>query len=110
VSCADTATAMELADDLLAGGPEQVDRLHAFATLSARRAAAAANDVSEPEPARLARAAAAVRQVWTRPRYTALAEAVVASPRSRRWRGGCMNSRNAATPSPMSSAASTPTG
>ena len=71
---------MELADDLLAGGPDQVDRLHAFATLSARRAAAAANDVAEPEPARLARTAAAVRQVWTGPRYTALAEAVVASP------------------------------
>ena len=80
VSCADTATAVELADDLLAGGPDQVDRLHAFATLSARRAAAAANDVAEPEPARLARTAAAVRQVWTGPRYTALAEAVVASP------------------------------
>ena len=79
-SCADTATAVELADDLLVGGPEQVDRLHAFATLSARRAAAAANDVAEPEPARLARTAAAVRQVWTGPRYTALAEAVVASP------------------------------
>ena len=71
---------MELADDLLAGGPDQVDRLHAFATLSARRAAAAANDVAEPEPARLARTAAAVRRVWTGPRYTALAEAVVASP------------------------------
>ena len=80
VSCTDTATAVELADDLLAGGPDQVDRLHAFATLSARRAAAAANDVAEPEPARLARTAAAVRQVWTGPRYTALAEAVVASP------------------------------
>ena len=80
VSCADTATAVELADDLLAGGPDQVDRLHAFATLSARRAAAAADDVAEPEPARLARTAAAVRQVWTGPRYTALAEAVVASP------------------------------
>ena len=80
VSCADTATAVELADDLLAGGPDQVDRLHAFATLSARRAAAAAADVAEPEPARLARTAAAVRQVWTGPRYTALAEAVVASP------------------------------
>ena len=79
-SCADTATAVEVADDLLAGGPEQVDRLHAFATLSARRAAAAAHDVAEPEPARLARTAAAVRQVWTGPRYTALAEAVVASP------------------------------
>jgi hypothetical protein len=48
------------ADDLLAGGPEQLDRLHAFATLSARRATAAANDFSEPEPARLARTAAAV--------------------------------------------------
>ena len=80
VSCADTATAVELADDLLAGGPDQVDRLGAFATLSARRAAAAAADVAEPEPARLARTAAAVRQVWTGPRYTALAEAVVASP------------------------------
>ena len=80
VSCADTATATEVADDLLAGGPEHLDRLHAFATLSARRAAAAAADVAEPEPARLARTAAAVRQVWTGPRYTALAEAVVASP------------------------------
>jgi hypothetical protein len=80
VSCTDTATAAELADDLLAGGPHHLDRLHAFATLSARRAAAAANDVAEPEPARLARTAAAVRQVWTGPRYTALAEAVVASP------------------------------
>jgi hypothetical protein len=80
VSCTDTATATELADDLLAGGPEHLDRLHAFATLSARRAAAAANDVAEPEPARLARTAAVVRQVWTGPRYTALAEAVVASP------------------------------
>ena len=80
VSCADTATAVEVADDLLAGGPDQLDRLGAFATLSARRAAAAAADVAEPEPARLARTAAAVRQVWTGPRYTALAEAVVASP------------------------------
>ena len=71
---------MEVADDLLAGGPDQVDRLGAFATLSARRAAAAAADVAEPEPARLARTAAVVRQVWTGPRYTALAEAVVASP------------------------------
>src|SRR3954451_13617860 len=44
VSCADTPTAMELADELLAGGPDQVDRLHAFATLSARRAAAPAAD------------------------------------------------------------------
>ena len=79
-SCTDTATAVELADDLLAGGPDHLDRLHAFATLSARRAAAAANDVAEPEPARLARTAAAVRRVWTGPRYTALAEAVVASP------------------------------
>ena len=80
VSCADTATAVEVADDLLASGPDRVDRLHAFAALSARRAAAAANDVAEPEPARLARTAAAVRRVWTGPRYTALAEAVVASP------------------------------
>src|SRR4051812_989929 len=79
-SCTDTATAAELADDLLAGGPDHLDRLHAFATLSARRAAAAANDVAEPEPARLARTAAAVRQVWTRPRYTPLAQAVLASP------------------------------
>ena len=79
-SCADTAAAVEVADDLLAGGPDQVDRLGAFATLSARRAAAAAADVAEPEPARLARTAAVVRQVWTGPRYTALAEAVVASP------------------------------
>ena len=59
VSCTDTATAVELADDLLAGGPDQLDRLDAFATLSARRAAAAAHDVAEPEPARLARTAAA---------------------------------------------------
>ena len=80
VSCADTAAAVEVADDLLAGGPDQVDRMHAFATLSARRAAAAADDVAEPEPARLARTAAVVRRVWTGPRYTALAEAVVASP------------------------------
>ena len=79
-SCTETATAMELADDLLVGGPDRVDRLHAFATLSARRATAAPSDVAEPEPARLARNAAAVRQVWTGPRYAALAEAVVASP------------------------------
>src|SRR4051794_36032957 len=80
VSCADTPTAMELADELLAGGPDQVDRLHAFATLSARRAAAAAEDLTEPDPARLARTASAVRQVWAGPRYPALAEAIVASP------------------------------
>ena len=80
VSCADTPTAMELADELLAGGPDQVDRLHAFATLSARRAAAAADDLTEPDPDRLARTASAVRQVWAGPRYTALAEAIVASP------------------------------
>ena len=80
VSCADTPTAMELADELLAGGPDQVDRLHAFATLSARRATGAADDLTEPDPDRLARTASAVRQVWTGPRYTALAEAIVASP------------------------------
>ena len=80
VSCADTPTAMKLADELLAGGPDKVDRLHAFATLSARRAAAAAHDLTEPEPDRLARTASAVRQVWAGPRYTALAEAIVASP------------------------------
>jgi hypothetical protein len=78
VSCADTPAAMELADELLAGGPDQVDRLHAFATLSARRAAA--EDLTEPDPDRLARTASAVRQVWAGPRYTALAEAIVASP------------------------------
>ena len=39
---------------------------------------------------------------WPRPSWPA--------PRSRRWRGGCTNSPNAATRSPMSSAASTPTG
>jgi hypothetical protein len=54
--------------------------LHAFATLSALRATAAASDLAESEPARLARTAAAVRQVWTGSRYTVLAEAVVASP------------------------------
>ena len=80
VSCADPPTAMELADELLAGGPDQVDRLHAFATLSARRAAAAAEGLTEPDPDRLARTASAVRQVWAGPRYTALAEAIVASP------------------------------
>src|SRR5215207_4134145 len=80
VSCAATPTTMELADELLAGGPDQVDRLHAFATLSARRAAAAAEDLTEPDPDRLARTASAVRQVWAGPRYTALAEAIVASP------------------------------
>src|SRR5215213_9130904 len=57
-----------------------IDRLHAFATLSARRAAAAADDLTEPDPDRLARTASAVRQVWAGPRYTALAEAIVASP------------------------------
>jgi len=110
VSCADTPTAMELADELLAGGPDQVDRLHAFATLSARRAADAAEDLTEPDPDRLARTASAVRQVWAGPRYTALARPSSPAPRSRRWRGGCTNSRSAATPSPTSSVASTPTG
>src|SRR5829696_7184738 len=80
VSCADTPAAMELGDELLAGGPDQVDRLHGFATLSARRAAAAADDLTEPDPARLARTASAVRQVWAGPRYPALAQAIVASP------------------------------
>ena len=39
---------------------------------------------------------------WPRPSWPAR--------HSRRWRGGCTNSPNAATRSPMSSAASTPTG
>src|SRR4051812_42025841 len=59
VSCADTPTAMELADELLAGGPDQVDRLHAFATLSARRAAGAAAGPPPTHPPPLGRPGAA---------------------------------------------------
>src|SRR3954447_8066095 len=56
VSCADTPTAMELADELLAGGPDQVDRLHAFATLSARRGGGPGGGPHPPHPPPLARA------------------------------------------------------
>src|SRR4051794_25881256 len=55
VSCADPPTAMELADELLAGGPDRVDRLHAFATLSARRAPAPAPGPTPPHPPPLGR-------------------------------------------------------
>ena len=79
VSCASSDTALSLADELLAGGPDKVDRLHTFAALTAQRAAAAAQDLTEPEHVRHARAAAAVREVWSGPRLAPLAEKVVNS-------------------------------
>ena len=79
VSCATHDTALSMADELLAGGPDKVDRLHTFAALTAQRAAAAAHDLTEPAHIREARAVAAVREVWSGPRLAPLAETVVTS-------------------------------
>lgn len=64
IRCADELTAKRLADDLLRRGTDAVERLHGFATLAAQRAESAAGEFTEPEPLRLARTAAAVREAW----------------------------------------------
>jgi hypothetical protein len=64
VSCVDEDTAKWLADQLLAAGPAGVEKLQRFAALAAERADVARAGVREPEEQRLARTAAAVREVW----------------------------------------------
>jgi hypothetical protein len=108
VSCASSDTALSLADELLAGGPDKVDRLHTFAALTAQRAAAAAHDLTEPDHVRHARAAAAVRELWSGPRLAPLARRSSTAPGSARWPGGCTNWSSAATATRMCFAASTP--
>ena len=87
VRCADEATARALADDLMAGGPEKVARLHGFASLAADRARTAQLEVTETEQQRLARAAAAVRQVWP----AELADAVIEPTPAQRRKGETLN-------------------
>jgi hypothetical protein len=87
VRCADEATARALADDLMAGGPEKVARLHGFASLVADRARAAQLQVTETEAQRLARAAAAVREVWP----AELADAVIEPTVAQRRKGETVN-------------------
>jgi hypothetical protein len=87
VRCADEATARALADDLMAGGPEKVARLHGFASLAADRARTAQLEVTETEQQRLARAAAAVRQVWP----VELADAVIEPTPAQRRKGETLN-------------------
>lgn len=87
VRCADEATARALADDLMAGGPEKVARLHGFASMAADRARAAQQEVTETEQQRLARAAAAVREVWP----AELADAVIEPTAAQRRKGETVN-------------------
>ncbi len=65
VRCADEVVAKQIADEVLRAGPVSVLRLGTFAARSTERAAAAAEGLSEPEPARLDRAAAAVKTTWS---------------------------------------------
>ncbi|AEA28960.1 hypothetical protein Psed_6892 (plasmid) [Pseudonocardia dioxanivorans CB1190] len=87
VRCADEATARALADDLMAGGPEKVARLHGFAGLAADRARAAQQEGIDTEQQRLARAAAAVREIWP----ASLADAVLEPTAAQRRTGQTFN-------------------
>ncbi|GJF03866.1 hypothetical protein [Pseudonocardia sp. D17] len=87
VRCADEATVRALADDLMAGGPEKVARLHGFAGLAADRAHAAQREGVDTEQQRLVRAAAAVREVWP----GGLADAVIEPTQARRRAGESFN-------------------
>lgn len=87
VRCADEATARTLAEDLMAGGPETVARLHGFAGLAADRARAAQREGIDTEQQRLARAAAAVREVWP----ASLADAVLEPTAAQRRTGQTLN-------------------
>lgn len=64
VRTVDEVTAKRLADDLLRGEPQTVERLHGFTELAAQRAAAAVDEVGETEAQRLERTASTVRRVW----------------------------------------------
>jgi hypothetical protein len=87
VRCADEATARALADDLMAGGPEKVARLHGFAGLAADRAHSAQREGVDTEQQRLVRAAAAVREVWP----GGLADAVIEPTAAQRRTGQTLN-------------------
>jgi Ftsk gamma domain len=66
LSCESESLARELADELIARGPDraELDRLSRYAHQLEARHAAAASAVRETEEHRLARTAAAVREAW----------------------------------------------
>jgi len=85
VRCRSELVAKQLAGDVLRRGPGSVERLTDFARLAGERAAAAVQEVIEPEPQRLARTAATVREAWSE--YGDLAGRVITATAADRARG-----------------------